>query len=102
EGKIAERRREKEVIKRRLATLMESSAAVRAFVEENVAIFNGAGEPASFDLLDALLDEQAYRLAWWRVASDEINYRRFFDINGLAALCMENERVFEFTHELVL
>ena len=51
---------------------------------------------------DDLLDEQAYRLAYWRVASDEINYRRFFDINDLAALSMERPEVFEATHGLVL
>ena len=56
------------------------------------------GEPRSFDRLDALLDAQHYRLAIWRTASDEINYRRFFDINDLAALGMEHEEVFEATH----
>ena len=45
-----------------------------------------AGDPASFDALDELLDAQAYRPGFWRVASDEINYRRFFDVNDLAAL----------------
>ena len=52
--------------------------------------------------LHELLEAQAYRLAYWRVASDEINYRRFFDINDLAALRMEDEAVFEATHRLVL
>ena len=54
------------------------------------------------DALHRLLEAQHYRLAFWRVASDEINYRRFFDINDLAALRMENEAVFEATHSLVL
>jgi (1->4)-alpha-D-glucan 1-alpha-D-glucosylmutase len=45
--------------------------------------------------IDALHDAQAYRLAHWRMAADEINYRRFFDINELAALRVEDERVFE-------
>jgi (1->4)-alpha-D-glucan 1-alpha-D-glucosylmutase len=49
-----------------------------------------------------LLLDQAYRLAFWRVAADEINYRRFFDINELAAICIENPAVFERTHDLVL
>ena len=67
-----------------------------------VAAFNGRpGEPESFDLLHALLEEQAYRLAYWRTASHEINYRRFFDINTLAALRMEDEDVFEATHVLM-
>ena len=58
----------------------------------NRALFNGKpGDPHSFDLLDDLLEEQSYRLSYWRVASDEINYRRFFDINELAALSMERE-----------
>jgi (1->4)-alpha-D-glucan 1-alpha-D-glucosylmutase len=102
-AKIAERQREKEVVKRRLAKLCEDQPGVRAHVEGNVQLFNGRpGEPHSFDLLDGLLDEQPYRLSYWRVAADEINYRRFFDINELAALSMERPEVFEATHALVL
>ena len=102
-AKVAERAREKEVAKRRLGALVEASPAIRAHVDGNVAIFNGrAGEPRSFDLLDRLLDSQAYRLAHWRVAGEEINYRRFFDVNGLAAIRMEDARVFEAAHRLVL
>jgi len=101
--RIAERQREKEVIKRRLAALTQESAVVQAFLQENVAQFNGQpGDARSFDLLDQLLDEQLYRLCYWRVASDEINYRRFFDINDLAALSMEREEVFAATHQLIL
>src|SRR5690606_16051652 len=101
--KVEERRREKEVIKRRLDTLCRSSPAILAFLEENVREFNGTrGDPRSFDLLDRLLGEQAYRLAHWRVAGEEINYRRFFDINELAAIRMEEPRVFEESHRLVL
>ena len=66
-------------------------------------LFNGErGRSESFDLLDALLNEQAYRLASWKVASEEINYRRFFDINELAAIRMEEEAVFQESHQLVL
>ncbi len=101
--KIAEGRRECEVIRRRLSTLLESSPQVTVFLTENVRLFNGQrGDPRSFDLLDRLLINQAYRLAFWSVAADEINYRRFFDINDLAAICMENPTVFEKTHELAL
>jgi (1->4)-alpha-D-glucan 1-alpha-D-glucosylmutase len=86
----------------RLAALLARAPAVRVFVEDNVAIFNGTpGDPPSFDLLDALLGEQAYRLAYWRVAGEEINYRRFFDINELAAIRMEDPEVFAETHRLV-
>src|SRR5262249_15372598 len=80
--RVAERQHEKEVIKRRLVALTESAQPVREFLEHNVALFNGTpGQPASFDLLDTLLQAQAYRLCHWRVASEEINYRRFFDVN---------------------
>ena len=101
-AKVAERQREKEVIKRRLAALVEENPPVREFVEQTIARYNGVpSDPHSFDLLDHLLDNQAYRLAYWRVASDEINYRRFFDINDLAALSMERPEVFAATHELI-
>jgi (1->4)-alpha-D-glucan 1-alpha-D-glucosylmutase len=99
---VVERAREKEVAKRRLAALFEASPRIAAFVDENVRIFNGTpGDARSFDQLDQLLDHQAYRLAHWRVAGEEINYRRFFDINSLAAIRMEDERVFKDTHQLV-
>jgi (1->4)-alpha-D-glucan 1-alpha-D-glucosylmutase len=101
-AKLAEGQRENEVIKRRLTTLTASSTAVRDFLQQTVTLLNGTpGDPHSFDLLDRLLDEQPYRLAFWRVASDEINYRRFFDVNELAALSMEREDVFAAAHELV-
>ena len=60
------------------------------------------GEPSSFDRLDVLLDDQSYRLAFWRVAAEEINYRRFFDISELAAVRMEDPTVFQDTHRLLL
>ena len=100
--KLTEGRREKEVIRRRLNTLLESSPEIRTFLLENVRLFNGShNDPRSFDLLDELLLDQAYRLAYWRVAADEINYRRFFDVNELAAICVENPAVFESAHQLV-
>ncbi len=101
--RLAERQRDRELHKRRLAALHARSPDIAHFLAENVARLNGtAGQPASFDALHALLGEQAYRLAYWRVASDDINYRRFFDINDLAALRMENPQVFEATHQLIL
>jgi (1->4)-alpha-D-glucan 1-alpha-D-glucosylmutase len=101
--RVRERIREKEVIRRRLSRLVEQSPAIRASLEETLRTFNGTpGDPRSFDLLDRLLDDQAYRLAHWRVAGDEINYRRFFDINELAAIRMENPVVFRETHRLIL
>jgi (1->4)-alpha-D-glucan 1-alpha-D-glucosylmutase len=100
--KIMERRREKEIIKRRLGDLYRKSPEVRSFVDENIRLFNGEkGSPPSFSLLDDLLNDQVYRLSHWRVATEEINYRRFFDINELAAIRMENPKVFRETHRKI-
>lgn len=100
--RIAERYREKEVVKRRLWSLYQNSGAIRKFIEKSVIVFNGTkGEPRSLDLLDALLREQVYRISHWRVATEEINYRRFFDINSLGAIRVEDPAVFEETHRLV-
>jgi (1->4)-alpha-D-glucan 1-alpha-D-glucosylmutase len=99
---VAERQREKEVIKNRLGKLTERSQEIADFVAGNVAQFRGRAEdPRSFDLLDGLLEAQVYRLSHWKAAADEINYRRFFDINELAAVCMEEPRVFDESHRLI-
>ncbi|MGE0082650.1 MAG: malto-oligosyltrehalose synthase [Thiohalomonadaceae bacterium] len=101
--KLEERRRDKEVHKQQLAELCARCPEIAAFLDENVQIINGEpGEPASFDRLHEILEEQVYRLAYWQVASDEINYRRFFDINDLAGLRMELPEVFDATHRFVL
>jgi len=100
-AKVRERQREKEVIKRRLAALIESSEAAREALKQALTGINGSkGDPHSFDHLERLLDDQAYRLSFWRVASDEINYRRFFDINDLAAIRVENPDVFATIHRI--
>jgi (1->4)-alpha-D-glucan 1-alpha-D-glucosylmutase len=97
-----ERAREKEIVKRRLGELSGRSGPIVAALAEAAAEFNGVpGVPASFDALDTMLQSQGYRLASWRVASEEINYRRFFDINDLAAVRMEDPRVFEHAHALL-
>ncbi len=102
-ARMEERRREKEVAKRRVAHHCEKNPAILAHLEENVRLFNGTpGKPRSFDLLDKLLAAQAYRLAHWRVSSEEINYRRFFDINSLAAIRVEDPVVFEEAHRVPL
>jgi (1->4)-alpha-D-glucan 1-alpha-D-glucosylmutase len=99
---IAERRREKEVARERLERLVERAPRLAEHVARAVETFNGRrGEPDTFDLIHALLEDQAYRVAYWRTASHEINYRRFFDINALAALRIEDQDVFDATHQLV-
>jgi malto-oligosyltrehalose synthase len=100
---MEERHREKEVIRRRLRKLRDDEPQVAEFLERNVAEFNGTpGDARSFDRLDELLRSQVYRLCHWRSASDEVNYRRFFDVNGLAAICVESADVFERSHRLVM
>src|SRR5204863_6107408 len=92
----------KESIRRRLARLVDGSAEVRAALDRGLALYNGTpGEPRSFDRLDALISAQSYRPAFWRVAAEEINYRRFFDINDLAAIRIELPEVFDAVHKLL-
>jgi (1->4)-alpha-D-glucan 1-alpha-D-glucosylmutase len=99
----AERSREKEIIKRRIAALAGASPAIADAIAETVRTCNGdVGNPASFDLLDDLLNRQPYRLSFWRVAGEEITYRRFFDINDMAAIRVEVPGVFAHSHQVVL
>jgi (1->4)-alpha-D-glucan 1-alpha-D-glucosylmutase len=102
-ARVRERQREKEVIKTRLAALTEASPDVRSAIEATLIKLNGIkGQAQTFDRLEKLLADQAYRLSYWRVAADEINYRRFFDVNDLAAIRVEHPEVFRAAHELVL
>ena len=102
-SEAAERNRDKEVYKRRLAAMCSAYPRIAQVIDEAIGqLRDAAAAPPSVEALHELLEAQAYRLASWRVASDEINYRRFFDVNDLAALRMENERVFETTHRLIL
>src|SRR3954453_23245114 len=101
--RIAERAREKEIIKRRLERRCQEAPQVQKAVEEAVVKINGKpGDARSFDGLDSLLNDQSYRLAFWRVAAEEINYRRFFAVNDLAAIRMELPEVFDATHQFLL
>jgi glycogen operon protein len=94
--------REKEVFKRRLKRLVQESKEVAAALDGAIEALNGMpGESTSFDTLDRLLGDQSYRLASWRVAAQEINYRRFFDINALVALRMEEPVVFDLAHRVL-
>ncbi|HWH35611.1 MAG TPA: malto-oligosyltrehalose synthase [Acidimicrobiales bacterium] len=91
------RHRDKEVLKRMLARLCRERAEVAATLDRAVERIN-----ADADLLDSLLERQNYRLAYWRTAGRELDYRRFFDITSLAGLRMEDPQVFADTHALVL
>src|SRR6202011_1981723 len=101
--KIAERTREKEIVKRRLERRCQEAPQVQRAIEKALAQINGRpGDPRSFDKLDELLNAQSYRLAFWRVAAEEINYRRFFDVNDLAAIRQEVPEVFDATHQFLV
>ena len=101
--KCKERNREKEIIKKRLSALVDHSPHFLEVIQKTMDSFNGEkGDPHSFDQLEELLNKQAYRLSFWRVTNDEINYRRFFDINHLISMQTEREEVFEAMHELPL
>ena len=80
-----------------------ADAAAEPAIAAALRAFEGRpGRPASFRRLHRLLEMQAYRIANWRVAAEEINYRRFFNINDLAGLRIELPELFETTHRLVL
>ncbi|HEV2811388.1 MAG TPA: malto-oligosyltrehalose synthase [Acidimicrobiales bacterium] len=91
------RHRDKEVLKRALVRLCSERPEVAATLDAAVSRIN-----ADPDLLDSLLERQNYRLAYWRTAGRELDYRRFFDITSLAGLRMEDPQVFADTHALVL
>lgn len=97
--KVRERQREKEIIKGRLRALLAEQPTVRKALDDELHALNGTkGDPRSFDRLEALLADQAYRLSFWRVAGEQINYRRFFEINDLAAIRIEDPEVLEAVH----
>ena len=98
------RAREKEIVKRRLAALADAQRRrSRRCIDDSVAPLQRRRRPAAQlrSRSIALLNAQSYRLAHWRVASEEINYRRFFDVNQLAALRMEDPAVFDEVHRFV-
>src|SRR5215813_407095 len=88
--RVMARRREKDRVKERLWRAYQGTPEVRQMVDE--ALLEIAGSP---DELDALLSAQAYRLAHWKIGYEEINYRRFFDINELVGLRIELPEVFD-------
>jgi (1->4)-alpha-D-glucan 1-alpha-D-glucosylmutase len=86
-----------------LRALLGQNGQLRATLEAVMRELAGEpGRPRSFDRLHALLEEQAYRVTYWRSGLGELNYRRFFDITELVALRSEHDEVFEQTHGLVL
>ncbi|MGH9281635.1 MAG: malto-oligosyltrehalose synthase [Acidimicrobiales bacterium] len=94
---VRERHRDKEVLRARLADLLADGDGAAAAVDAGVAATN-----ADWDALDALLERQNYRLAYWRTAGREVGYRRFFDVSSLVGVRVEDPHVFEDTSEVVV
>jgi (1->4)-alpha-D-glucan 1-alpha-D-glucosylmutase len=102
-ARAGERFLAQEAIRERLRQMVDGRPEIRAHIEGNLRIYRGQkGDAASFDLLDRLLAEQHYWLSFWRLANEEINYRRFFAISDLVSLRVEDPKVFEASHSLVL
>jgi (1->4)-alpha-D-glucan 1-alpha-D-glucosylmutase len=90
-------------IKQVLWELWQNNQEIHDFIENNIKICNGqVGKPESFNLLDKLLSEQFFRLSFWKVGNEELNYRRFFTINDLICTRVEEAKVFAYTHDLIL
>lgn len=90
-------------LRQKLVEWVQHTPWAPAWIETCLAAVNGTpGEPASFDKLDQLLRSQSWRIAHWRTTGHEVNYRRFFDVNTLAAVRNERLEVFEETHRTIL
>ncbi|MBD2250155.1 malto-oligosyltrehalose synthase [Nostoc parmelioides] len=103
-SEVAGKQRQDQIafIKGLIWELYTSNDDIHAFIEENIQIFNGnPGNSESFNLLDDLLNDQFYRLAFWKVGAEEMNYRRFFTVNELISVKVEEMRVFNNTHNLI-
>lgn len=89
-------------VKGLLWELYTENPDVKEFIDGNIKFFNGeAGNPESFNPLDSLLNEQFYRLAFWKVGAEEINYRRFFTVNELISVKIQEIKIFHKAHDLV-
>jgi (1->4)-alpha-D-glucan 1-alpha-D-glucosylmutase len=96
-------RRQLQELKDRLSRLYATSQAIKRFIDHNIRAFKGRkGIAASFSLLDRLLSQQAYVLAFWQTANQAINYRRFFTISDLVGLRIGDPLTFEASHAVPL
>ncbi len=102
EATIRQRRDQTDFVKGLLWELYTDNAEIKTFIDDNLQLFNGEkGKPESFNFLDSLLSEQFYRLSYWKVGAEEINYRRFFTVNELISVKVEELKVFNNTHSLI-
>lgn len=97
-----QRRDQTAFIKGLIWELYQDNPEIQEFIHETIATFNGeVGQSESFNLLDSLLNEQYYRIAFWKVGAEEMNYRRFFTVNELISVKVEEARAFHNTHTLI-
>jgi (1->4)-alpha-D-glucan 1-alpha-D-glucosylmutase len=102
EAKGQERYDQLSFVKSLLWELYTQNEDVKENFDANIAFFNGqTGKPESFNALDSILSEQFYRPSFWKVGAEEINYRRFFTVNELISVKVEEPRVFNKTHTLI-
>jgi (1->4)-alpha-D-glucan 1-alpha-D-glucosylmutase len=89
-------------VKSLLWELYRDNPEINKFIDKNIDYFNGKpGKPESFNPLDHLLQNQNFRLSFWKVGAEELNYRRFFTVNELICVRVEDHKVFEKTHNLI-
>ncbi len=94
---------DRQAVKKTFLRILRASPKAKAVLLQNIALFNGKkGEPTSFELMHKLLEQQIFRLAYWKTALEHLNYRRFFDISDLIGIRAEESQAFEATHSLVL
>ncbi|MBE9077435.1 malto-oligosyltrehalose synthase [Romeria aff. gracilis LEGE 07310] len=99
---LQQRKDQSAFVKQMLWELYQDNQEVKAFIDQNIETFNGQpGKPGSFTLLDSLLLEQFYRLSFWKVGAEELNYRRFFTVNELICLKIDSPKVLKNTHKLI-
>lgn len=101
---VVDKQRQDQVdfVKGLLWELYSDNPEIKTFIDDNIQVFNGEqGQPESFDLLDNLLSDQFFRLSHWKVGAEEINYRRFFTVNELISVKVEDLKVFNQTHALI-
>ena len=97
-----ERKDQVQFIKELLWELYTTNEEVNQFIQKNLALFNGEIEAGDrYELLDSLLSDQFFRLSFWKVGAEELNYRRFFTVNELICLRIEDLKVFQKTHSLI-
>ncbi len=90
-------------IKEMIWELNNENPDIKDCIQSTIRFYNGkAGKPETFDHLHELIGEQYYRLSFWKVGTEEINYRRFFNVNELISLRAEERKVFYTTHRLIL